>query len=421
MPEKIWTETMVDRKYLAPGKSEKAYVMVRLSAPVQEVKNENRTVQNLGFVIDHSGSMAGPKLSHAKRAVNFAAGHLNGGDYISVVAFDDRITTVLPSTRAENKDLIKAAVNHIEDGGTTNLSGGMLAGFKEVQKQVIPGQTNRVLLLTDGWANEGITDHDQLVEMAGKLVSGGVTLSALGLGEGFEEDLLIRMADTGRGNFYYIESPDLIPGIFEQELDGLLSIMAQNVQLKYVPGPSVTSARVMGYPSEFENGAIRLSLPDVYCGEEKIILFELHLAPQEAGACRLGSLELEYADVRDELAMVSLKIDIKLSVTDSPELEGPLENYEVIKQVELYRAAEAREEAVRLADQGDFTTSQAVLESQFNKLAVMADEFGDSDLMAEASEIKENLEQVDGAAYNSVSRKRMVYQSYRNKRSRRGK
>ena len=128
----IRVDTFLDKNYLLPGSSETIYLMVRLKAPEHET--ENRTAQNLGFVIDRSGSMRGDKLNNTKKAVNFAVGHLTGSDHVSIVAFDNRIITVLRSTKAENKDLIKAAVNHLEEGGSTNLSGGMLAGFSEVKR-----------------------------------------------------------------------------------------------------------------------------------------------------------------------------------------------------------------------------------------------------------------------------------------------
>ena len=419
MADRIQVDTALNKNYLLPGSSQTVYLMVRLKAPEHETGN--RTAQNLGFVIDRSGSMRGEKLSNTKKAVSFAVGHLTGSDHVSVVAFDDRVATVLRSTRAENKDLIKAAVNHLGHGGTTNLSGGMLAGFREVKQEARPGQTNRVLLLTDGWANEGITDHGELVKKAGELLSGGVTLSTFGLGDGFEEDLLIRMAEAGGGNFYFIESPDTIPQIFQQELAGLLSITAQNIQLKYTPAHGVVSAVVLGYPPEISAGTITVSLPDIYSGEEKVVLFQLNISPQEAGSFHLGSLALEYADVRDHLAMVSVNVDIKLRVTANPEAEGPVENFEVTKQVELYRAAEAREEAVKLADQGDYEAGRQKLRESLDQVSFMAVKFGDEDLMAEAGELRENLNQFSDAAYDAVARKKMVFQSYMNKRGRRKK
>jgi Ca-activated chloride channel family protein len=419
MEDRIRVDTILDKNYLLPGSSETVYLMVRLKAPEHET--ENRTAQNLGFVIDRSGSMRGDKLNNTKKAVNFAVGHLTGSDHVSIVAFDNRIITVLRSTRVENKDLIKAAVNHLEDGGTTNLSGGLLAGFSEVKKEIRPGQTNRILLLTDGRVNEGIIDHKKLVKMAREISSSGVTLSTFGLGEGFEEDLLISMAEAGGGNFYFIESPDTIPEIFQQELAGLLSITAQNIQLKYTPDHGVVSAAVLGYPSEIDAGTIAVTLPDIYSGEEKVVLFQLNISPQEVGNYHLGSLTMEYADVRNHLAMVTVNVDIKLRVTANPEAEGPMENFEVTKQVELYRAAEAREEAVKLADQGDYKAGRQKLRERLGYVLSMAVEFGDEDLEVEAAELRENLNQMSDDSYDAVARKKMVTQSYMNKRGRRKK
>ncbi len=80
------------------------------------------------------------------------------------------------------------------------------------------------------------------------MISAGVNLTTFGLGEDFEEDLLQPMAEAGGGNFYYIESPDQIPGLFEQEMAGLLNIVAQNLAVKVKPGPVVKVPGVLGYP-----------------------------------------------------------------------------------------------------------------------------------------------------------------------------
>lgn len=171
----------------------------------------------------------------------------------------------------------------IYPGGSTNLSGGMLLGLREVRLAYKKEQINRVLLLTDGMANVGVTDHSQLIEKAREMAAGGVSLSTFGLGEDFEEDLLMAMAEAGSGNFYYIQSPDQIPGIFQQELSGLLSTVAQNLTVRVKPGQGVALSGVLGYPFTTGDG-VTINLPDIYSGESKIILIELVISPQQEGS-----------------------------------------------------------------------------------------------------------------------------------------
>ncbi|MDD3653129.1 MAG: VWA domain-containing protein [Desulfotomaculaceae bacterium] len=362
--EPIKIDMALDKHFLLPGNKQVAYLMIKLTAP--EEAAANRLVQNLSFVIDRSGSMSGEKLDYTRQAVSFAIGHLGLQDHCSVVAFDDMVRLVAPSQQVENKDALKQAVQSIRSGGRTNLSGGMLQGLRQVRQAFREEQVNRILLLTDGQANEGITDPAKLVKKAGEMAAGGVTLTTFGLGEEFEEELLMKMSDAGRGNFYYIQSPDQIPGIFQEELAGLLSTVAQNLEVTIRPGEGVAVNGVLGYPFTSGEG-VTVSLPDIYSGEAKMLLMELVISPRAEGAHHLLDLSLEYADVRENLALVSLQAGFEINFKPGAG-DSPAENFEVIKQVELFRSAEAKEEAIRLADQGEFEAGKRVLERSMGKI-----------------------------------------------------
>jgi len=404
----------LDRYVLQPGNKQVAYLMVKLTAP--EESRENRPAQNLSFVIDRSGSMHGDKLDYTKKAVAFAVGHLGPQDHCSVVAFDDKVSLVTASQIVENKDALKQAVMSIYPGGCTNLSGGLLQGLREVKLAFKKEQINRVLLLTDGQANAGITDHARLIKKAGEMAGGGVTLSTFGLGTDFEEDLLLAMAEAGGGNSHYIQSPDQIPGIFEQELSGLLNTVAQNLALKIRTGDGVSVSGVLGYPFSAEDG-IAINLPDIYSGETKRILLELLISPRAEGSHKLLDLELEYFDVRKNLALVSLNAKLETKFTAIPG-EGTVENLEVIKHVELFRCAEAKEEAIRLADQGDFEGSRNVLNLQLMNMSKLVQTFDDAELAEEVRELGVNISSMSEVSYDQTSRKQMSFNAYKQKRGR---
>lgn len=415
--EPIKIDMALDKHYLLSGNKQAAYLMIKLTAPGEEAAA--RPAQNLSFVIDRSGSMSGEKLAYTRQAVSFAIGHLGRQDHCSVVTFDDTVRVIAPSQQMENKDALKQAVRSIRSGGCTNLSGGMLQGLQQVRLAYREGQVNRVLLLTDGLANVGITDPARLVAKAGEMAAGGVTLTTFGLGEDFAEDLLMAMADTGRGNFYYIQSPDQIPGIFQEELAGLLNTAAQNLAVTLRPGAGVAVAGVLGYPFTRGDG-VTVSLPDIFSGETKLLLVELFISPRAEGTHHLLDLTLEYADVRENLGLVSLQAGLAVNFRAGAG-DGPVENLEVIKQVELFRCAEAKEEAIRLADRGDYEGGKKALADRLQSINHLVAETGDGELIDEISVLTHALCFMSERSFVKEARKQMSYNAYNQKRGRKRK
>ena len=238
MNEKVKLNLSVSHKYLRPDSLQKVYVMLQIVQPKVELE-KNRMPVNVSFVLDRSGSMSGDKLSFTKKAVTFALEHLDSEDTVSVVTFDDEVDILVPVQKAVNKDQMAILVKSIRPGGCTNLSGGLFKGAGLVRENFKKEQVNRVLLLTDGLANAGVTEPDQIVTKVKGLAENNVSVSTLGVGDDFQEDLLVDIAEAGEGNFYYIASPDNLPNIFRQELQGLLSITGQNLELRIQPVPRV--------------------------------------------------------------------------------------------------------------------------------------------------------------------------------------
>lgn len=371
----------LDRAHIAPSGGT---VQLLIQVGAEALPAGDRLPLNLAAVVDRSGSMHGPKLAYTKQALLFLVDQVGPQDYLSVITYDDHVETLLPSTHVIRKGPLKAELAQIESGGSTNLSGGMATGMQQIARHARSRQVNRTLLMTDGLANVGVTDPDTLINWAKSWRERGLTLSTLGVGDDFAEDLLVALAEAGGGNFHYIADPDKIPAIFAQELSGLLQVSAQALRLRVEVEPGVAIDGVIGYPPSGSPHAMELSLPDIYSGEVKSVLLALSVAAPPADG-RLARVSLDYVP----------------AAPPDPE---------VLRQVGLVRAALARDEAVRHADRGDLTAGAVALEAAADALAAVAPE--DTEVQA----LRVQASALRGAQYDKVVRKQMRYDSHRGKR-----
>src|SRR5262249_23725380 len=154
---------------------------------------------------------------------------LEAGDTLSVVAYDDKVTTAVPPQQLADPEAVRKALRKIKPGGSTNLHGGWLQGCEHVLQREGERLIHRVLLLTDGQANVGICSPKSLIAAAKKQANKGVLTTTLGFGGGFNEDLLIGMAEASGGNFYFIETPEDATQVFHIEGESLTTIAVQNL------------------------------------------------------------------------------------------------------------------------------------------------------------------------------------------------
>ena len=280
------------------GPSERV-VRWTITAPDVPLLGAARLPLNLALVVDRSGSMAGDKLAYARQAANHVLDLLHAEDRVTLVVYDDVIEILAPSqfVTAANREALKAMLQTVTARGSTNLSEGWLRGAGQVAEHLTPGSINRVLLLTDGLANQGIVAPAELATHARELRQRGVSTSTFGIGADFNEQLLALMADDGGGHFYFIETPAQIPGLFQQELGELLTVVARDPRL-VISGPNQAAVDLLGgLLFEYDGDRLMVPLSHIFAREERQIFLRAVVLPGVAGSRFPIRGELAYRDL----------------------------------------------------------------------------------------------------------------------------
>lgn len=265
---------------LRAGTDNTVDVLVRVQAPDQpEGVAPVRPPQALALVLDRSGSMAGQPLDEARRCAEYVIGRLRPTDTVALVQFDHRVQRLCPAAPVGDGAALRAAIAGIEPGGNTNLHGGWQDGADALGD--LPGQAlKRVILLSDGRANDGLTDDAAIAALCADHASRGITTSTYGLGRGFNEELMIGMARAGGGNHYYGDTAEDLMDPFEQELELLGNLCLRELQLELQAGEDIACEMLNMLPRT--DGGWRL--PDLAWGAEAWVVLRLKLPAQRLPA-----------------------------------------------------------------------------------------------------------------------------------------
>jgi Ca-activated chloride channel family protein len=249
------------------------YFYQELKAEKYKNLDAKRTPLNISIVIDKSGSMAGDKIRNVRKAAKEMIDQMTSDDYVSIVIYDSEVDVLHESQRLTNKEIVKNKIDKIVDRSGTNLCGGMQRGYKEVARTYKSGFINRVLLLSDGLANEGITNSKEIESITRKhLQNEQISISTFGVGNDYNEDLMTALAENGSGNYYFINKAQDVASILRKELNGMMEVIAHHVVLKINIPDNVTIVNVKGANFIQVGREITINLHDVFSEETKGIL-----------------------------------------------------------------------------------------------------------------------------------------------------
>lgn len=350
-PAKVACRVEMDRAVLPANSAQKAIVKITLEAPPAPDARKRPAV-NLALVLDRSGSMSGDKIEKAREAAVTAIRRLQPEDMVSVVIYDHEVETLIPAQPARNIEWIESRIRGITSRGNTALFGGVGQGAAEVRKNLEGKYVHRIVLLSDGLANVGPASPDDLGRLGASLMKEHVSVSTIGLGNDYNEDLMTKLSGQSDGNSYFAENSGDLTDIFAKELGDVLSVVASKVTLEVEFPEGVRPIRIIGREGRMKGNRIEFTLNQLYGGQEKYALVEVEVSASEAKAEReIASARCAYEDpVSQRLLSSEGQARAKFSESND-EIQR---NINAPVQVEWAKneTAAAREEAIKLADEG---------------------------------------------------------------------
>jgi Ca-activated chloride channel family protein len=283
---------------LKAGAKQTAWIRVGVTGFAMRVESKRAPV-NVALVLDKSGSMQGQKIAQARQAAIGALDRLGTDDIVSVVTYDSTVHVLVPATKLTDKEHVARLISQIEADGNTALFAGVSKGAAEVRKFASEERVNRIILLSDGLANVGPSAPGELGDLGESLRKESISVSTLGLGLGYNEDLMVKLAGRSGGNHQFVEEATELAGIFDREFDDVTSVVAQDVKVRIEVPEGIRPVRVLGNDAEINGQEVLIDLSQVYSEQNKHIVLEVEVPATEDGRQRvIASVAVSYKNMQ---------------------------------------------------------------------------------------------------------------------------
>jgi Ca-activated chloride channel family protein len=394
-------------------KKQVAYLRVGLTG-FKLPSRQDRAPVNVAIVIDKSGSMNGDKIAKAKDAAIMAIDRLNCNDIISVVTYDSRVNVLVPATKVADKEMIICRIRNICAGGSTALYDGVNKGAKELRKFVSDNRVNRLVLLSDGLANVGPQTPTELGRLGASLIEDGISATTIGLGLGYNEDLMTQLAYKSDGSHYFAESANELSGVFDSEFGRALSVVAQEIQVKIKCAQGIRPIRLLGRQGRIEGQNVEVFINQLYSKHEKFIMLQVEVPGTSIEHNRkIAAVNVSYSNLKTHTTD-RLSSQVEVNFSNSEELIERQTNHDVMADVIELIATERNELALKLRDKGKMKQACELLTENEAYLKDNAVLYDSQKLKKYAEQQREDRYNMDEANW-ARQRKIMREQQFKNK------
>ncbi len=408
--DKVKLNVAMGTPVLLAGRAQKAFLKVGLTG--FELQNESRVPVNIAIVLDRSGSMAGENIVRAREAAITAVELLDERDIVSIVTYDDKVNVLVPAMRLTDRAAVIGKIKSINTGGSTALFAGVSKGAEEIRKNLNGNYISRVILLSDGQANVGPATPGELGELGASLMKEGIAVSTIGLGLGYNEDLMSQLAKSSDGNHAFVEKPSDLAKIFKLEFGDLLSVVAREVLVKVKCGDGIKPLRVLGREADISGGKVTAMLNQLYSRQEKFIVVEVEVPAGRPGQkLQIAAVDVSYGNMATK-KNDSLAGSAGVSFTQLAKTVKANQDKKVMASAVRMVANEMNKKALELRDKGQVKQAQKLLQRNYKELNTYANDLDDESLLKDAKFNRIQSEQVAGKNWNKTrkSMRKMQYE-----------
>ena len=304
------------------------------------------------LVIDKSGSMqADGKMENAKRGAVEALKMLDAMDIATVVAYDTEAYLLVKARPVSELANFTKSISMLRAGGNTALYDGVRLGAREIERFLESGYVPRIILLSDGLANVGPSSLPELTALGRALSRRGITVTTIGLGLDYDENLMTAIAAESGGNAYFARTKDRLEDIFRRDMEDAVAITGRGVRITISCEGGVRPIRSVGRAGRLNSKELIVDVDNLYSAE-KYAIFELEIPASEVEAkLRAGRVKVEYTDAVTG-SVVALESYLDIEYTTNESYARKIRNTEIATQADIARNTEVLELAVKLSDSG---------------------------------------------------------------------
>ncbi len=414
--ETLKLQLVPDHDVIFKGSPQEVVVKIDLSA-IGDKHKSHRTPLNLAVVLDKSGSMTGAKLEKTKQAAMLLVDRLGRDDIFSLIIFSDEASVLVPAQKVTDKDALKEKIESIQADGSTALYAGVKMGADQLREYLSSRRINRIILLSDGLANVGPSSPRQLRRLGTQLAEDGLSVTTIGVGDDYNEDLMAGLAEASDANYYYVNDTEKLPEIFAKELGGMLEVAAREIRIEITCPDGVKPLGFIGRPERFKDQKAIVNLSQLTISQDRYLMFRCLVDGSQPD---VAHVKASYTDELNNGAADTAEDVAKIRFSENQDDVDRSANSTVIAQKELLLTAVAKDEAMEQADAGNYQQAAKILADQ---RAVLGRAYGAApatvqvQLRGELDNISVFTNSLANGQYDSATRKTMQYQSFNSRNS----